>query len=58
MGMSTDRTVGISIVHGEEVIDTEEGGGIGMGEGDGQSDLLGDRMVIGIQRLPELVERM
>ena len=58
MRMLTDRTVGISIVYGEEEIAKEEGGGIGIDEEDRKSDLLGDRVVVGIQRLLESVERI
>ena len=48
----------ISIVQEEEVIVKEDGEGIGIGKRDRKSDLLGDEMVVGIQRLPESVERM
>ena len=42
-----DRTVGISIVHRDEVVAKDECGGMGMGEGEGKSDLLEDRVVVG-----------
>ena len=53
-----DRTVGISMVCGDEVIAKNEGGGTGIDEGEGKSDLLGEVVVVGSQRFPESVERI
>ena len=52
-----DRMVGISIVHRDKVIAKDEGGGMGMGEGDGKSDLLRDSVVVENQRFADSVER-
>ena len=50
-----DRTVEISIVHGEEETAKDKGGGIGIGESEGKSDLLGDGVVVGNQRFSTLL---
>ena len=52
-----DRTVGISIVCGDEVMAKDEGRGIGMGKGEGKSKWLRDSMELGIQRTANSVDR-
>ena len=46
------------MVCGDEKIAKDEGGGIGIGEGDGKLEWLGDRVVVEIQRVTDLVERI
>ena len=53
--MSMDRTGGISIVGGEEMLATEEE--IGNGDGTGKSDLFEDKVCSGNKRVACSVER-
>ena len=55
--MLTDRTVEISMICGDEEIAKDEDGGMGMEEAEGKFDLLRDRVVSGIQRIADSVER-
>ena len=56
--MSTDKTMGDSMVCRDKVTTKNKGGGIGIGEGDGKSDLLEDSIAAGNQRFADSVERI
>ena len=53
---STDRTVEISVVQGDKEMAKDNSGGIGIEEGDVKSDLLGDGVSLGNQRVAISVE--